>query len=108
MTRNLLTMVMCFLVVAVLVIPVVAQKKEVTLSGKITCAMCDLKTDKACATVIVVKEGGKDAVYYLDEKSSKANHEAICQGGKDGAVTGIVARKDGKQVITASKVEFKK
>src|SRR5262249_2433884 len=42
------------------------KDKEVTLKGKITCAKCDLGVEKKCATVIVVKEGGKDVTYYFD------------------------------------------
>ncbi len=106
--RSVMTIALSLVVVAVLATPMVAQNKEVTLTGKVTCAMCDLKTEKACATVIVVKEGGKDVTYYLDEKSGKANHDAICTAGKEGTVTGIVSEKGGKHIITASKVEFKK
>jgi hypothetical protein len=106
--RSVMLMVLCFGIIAVVAVPIIAQGKEVTLTGKVTCAMCDLKTDKECATVIVVKEGGKDVTYYLDEKSGKANHDAVCKGGKDGSVTGTVAMKGGKNIITASKVDLKK
>jgi RecG-like helicase len=82
------------------------EGKEVTLKGTITCAKCDLKKEKACTTVIVVKEDGKDVVYYLDRKSGKANHKQICQSPKEGTVKGKVSEKDGKKVITASKVTF--
>ena len=105
--RTVLAATLCFAVLLVLAIPAVAQN-EVTKTGKVTCAKCDLKTEKECATVIVAKEGGKDVTYYLDEKSHKANHEAICQGGKEGTVTGAVPEKGGKKIITASKVELKK
>jgi hypothetical protein len=84
-----------------------AQDKEVTLKGKITCAKCDLKKTDKCATVIVVKEGDKEVVYYLDEKSGKDNHKAICTEAKDGSVTGKVTEKDGKKTITATKVDIK-
>ncbi len=84
-----------------------AQDKEVTLKGKVTCAKCDLKKQTTCATVIVVKENGKDVVYYLDEKAGKDNHKTICQEAKDGTVTGKVSEKDGKKIITATKVEIK-
>jgi hypothetical protein len=84
-----------------------AQDKEVTLKGKITCAKCDLKKEAKCATVIVVKEDGKDVVYYLDEKSGKDNHKTICTDPKDGTVTGKVSEKDGKKIITATKVDIK-
>jgi hypothetical protein len=83
------------------------KKKQVTLEGKITCAKCDLGVADKCATVIVAKEDGKDVTYYFDAKGDKANHKEICQGGKDGKVTGTVSEKDGKKIITVSKVEFK-
>jgi Family of unknown function (DUF6370) len=88
-----------------LVVAVRAADKEVTLEGTITCSKCDLKldTDK-CHTVIKTKDG---TVYYLDEKSGKANHKKICQSPTEGSVTGTVAEEGGKKVITASKVEFK-
>ncbi len=99
-----------FCLVCVLAIAVIAgaQGKDITLSGKVTCAKCELKVAKDCATVIVVKENGKDVVYYLDDKAGKENHDAVCAAGKDGSVTGKTSEKDGKKYITASKVEFKK
>ncbi len=106
--RNVISAVICFGLISALAIPAVAQGKPVTLTGKVTCAMCDLKTDKECATVIVVKKDGKDVTYYLDEKSGKANHDAVCKGGKEGSVTGTVSVKDGKNIITATKVELQK
>ena len=82
------------------------EAKEVTLKGTITCAKCDLGKETKCTTVIVVKEDGKDVIYYLDAKSGKANHEKICKAGQPGSVTGKVSEKDGKKTITASKVSF--
>ncbi len=109
--RVLLSVTLCLAVLVALTFPVVAQtgaKNVVKLTGKVTCAKCDLKTDKECATVIVAKEGGKDVTYYLDEKSHKAHHDAVCQGGKEGTVTGVVSEKGGKKIITATSVDLKK
>jgi len=106
--RNLLTATLCVALLLAVVFPATAQNKEVNLTGKVTCAKCDLKTDQECATVIVAREGGKDVTYYLDEKSHKANHDAICQGAKEGTVTGTVSEKGGKKIVTASKVDLKK
>jgi hypothetical protein len=83
-----------------------ADDKEVTLKGTITCAKCDLDLQKTCHTVIKVSEDGKDVVYYLDEKSGKKNHTKICKTPMKGSVTGKVSEKDGKKIVTASKVEF--
>ncbi len=100
-----------FLVLAVALVfvaNVIAQEgKEVTLKGKITCAKCDLGKEKTCATVIVVKDGDKETVYYFDKESNKKNHKQICTQAKDGSVTGTVSEEDGKKVVKATKVEFK-
>jgi Family of unknown function (DUF6370) len=84
------------------------KDKEVTLKGEICCAKCELKVAKNCATVIKVKEDGKDVVYYFDDAGHKKNHKEICTEVKEGTVTGKVSEKDGKKIITVSKVEFKK
>jgi hypothetical protein len=106
--RSALKIAFCVVVLAALTMTVAAQNKATTLTGKITCAKCDLKIEKDCATVIVVNENGKDAIYYLDAKSSKANHDTVCQTAKQGSVTGVVSEKAGKKTITATKVEFQK
>src|SRR5260221_8406468 len=87
------------------------EKKAVTLKGKITCAKCDLGKEDKCAVVVVVKDDGKDVIYYFDAKGHAANHTKganVCKEGKMGAVTGTVAEKDGKKVITVTKVELDK
>jgi hypothetical protein len=104
--RNLV-LAISIIFVLMLVSPIVSQEKQVTLTGKITCAHCDLKLGKECATVIVVNENDKDVIYYLDAKSHRANHKTICDGAKEGSVTGTVTERDGKRIITVSKVEFK-
>jgi hypothetical protein len=87
------------------------EKKAVTLKGKITCAKCDLGKEDKCAVVIVVKEDGKDVIYYFDAKGHAANHTKganVCKEGKMGSATGVVSEKDGKKVITVTKVEVDK
>src|SRR5262249_34264092 len=83
------------------------EGKAVTLKGTITCAKCDLKKAKTCATVIVVKDGDKDTIYYFDPAGHKKNHKPICMEAKEGSVTGTVSEKGGKKIVTVSKVEFK-
>ena len=95
-------------VVLTFVMGVRADDKEKTLKGTITCAKCDLKEADACATVIKVKEDDKDVVYYFDAKSHKKNHKTICQEPKKGSVTGTGSEKDGKKIITVTKIEFDK
>jgi hypothetical protein len=96
----------------VLVVGVLARadekKEEVTLKGTITCAKCDLKLEKKCATVIKVKKDDKEIIYYFDADGHKKNHPTICQEAKEGSVTGTTAEKDGKHWITVSKIEYSK
>ena len=81
--------------------------EEKTLKGTITCAKCDLKKETACATVIVVKEDGKEVIYYFDKDSHKKNHSKVCQEAKEGTVTGTVSKDGDKMTIKVTKVEFK-
>lgn len=87
-----------------------AQDKEATLKGSITCAKCDLKVtgQTKCATVIVVKEKGKDTVYYFDAAGHKKHHGPVCKEAKEGTVTGKTSKEKDKNIITVSKLEFKK
>lgn len=86
------------------------EKKEMTLKGTIVCAMCALKETQKCETAIQVKDGTKLVTYYfLDKGEAESYHDAICGGErKEGAVTGTLSTKDGKQYITPKKVEYAK
>jgi hypothetical protein len=83
-----------------------ADDKEKTLKGTITCAKCDLKLTSKCATVIKVKEGGKDVVYYFDDAGHKKYHKPICMEPKEGEVTGHVSTEGGKHMVHVSHVKF--
>jgi hypothetical protein len=100
------TILSAFLVFALVGIITAADDKEVTLKGTVTCAKCDLKVEKKCATVIVVKDKDKDVVYYFDPKADKANHKTVCTESKKGTVVGTVEEKDGKKTVTVKKVTF--
>jgi len=78
------------------------EKKDVVLKGTITCAKCDLKLEKSCATVIVVKGDKKDTIYYFDKESNKKYHGDTCTEAKKGMVEGTVT-KDGKKMIVSVK-----
>ncbi len=87
--------------------PQTGKGKTVTLTGTITCAKCDLGEASKCATVIKVKQDGKDVVYYFDKDTHKKHHGETCMGAKEGTVTGVVGEADGKKTITVSKLEYK-
>ncbi|HWE93671.1 MAG TPA: DUF6370 family protein [Tepidisphaeraceae bacterium] len=81
--------------------------KEVTLKGTAVCAKCELKETEKCQNALKVKEDGKEVVYLLaDNAVSKKFHGSICKAPKeDVSVTGTVSEKDGKKIITASKID---
>ena len=81
-----------------------ADTKTITGEGK--CAKCGLGETKTCQNVIEVEEDGKTVKYYLaHEGASKKYHGTICQKTVKTTATGEVEEKDGKKVMTATKVE---
>jgi hypothetical protein len=77
-----------------------------TITGEGKCAKCALKETDKCQNVIQVEEGGKTVNYYLAQnKVAKAYHKTVCTATVKTTATGEVEEKDGKKVITATKVE---
>lgn len=84
--------------------------KETTLSGNMVCAKCVLHETKECQNVLQVVDNGKTNNYYLVQNDvSKNFHDQICgTSGEQATVTGTVSKKDGKEVLTASKIDAAK
>jgi hypothetical protein len=85
----------------------VASDKEVTITGNAVCSKCFLHETKDCQTVVQVEKDGKTVNYYLAQNDvSKAFHKNICgNAGEKVTATGTVAEKDGKEILTVSKIE---
>ncbi len=83
-----------------------AAGKEVTVTGNMVCGKCTLHETKECQNVVQVTLDGKTVNYYLKQnKVSKAEHGAICQGGSEKVtVTGTVKEKGGKEMMTPTKI----
>jgi hypothetical protein len=97
------------LLVTVLATTAVAASKEVTITGEGMCAKCALHETDKCQTVIQTQEDGKTVTYYLAQnKVSKEFHENVCKESHKVTATGTVKEKDGKKVLTASKIELVK
>ncbi len=80
--------------------------KEVTISGDATCAKCTLDETDHCQTAIQVMEKGEKVTYYLENNPvAKAFHKNICETTEKVTATGTVAMKDGKHMMTVSKIE---
>ena len=84
--------------------------KETTLDGKMVCAKCVLHETKECQNVLQVQQDGKTVNYYLAKNDVSNNfHDQICgTDGEKATVTGTVSEKDGKEMLTASKIEAAK
>ena len=87
----------------------VVARETKTLTGEGKCAKCALQETDSCQNAIEVEEGGKKVTYYLAQNPvSKAFHGKICKAPKKITVTGDVKEVDGKNEITATKVELVK
>lgn len=84
-----------------------ADKKEVTITGNMVCGKCTLHETKSCQNVVQVMNGTNTVNYYLKQNDvSKAAHDPICNGGSEKVtVTGTVKEKNGKEMMTPSKIE---
>lgn len=83
-----------------------ADSKEVTIEGDGKCAKCAMKETKDCQNAIVVTENGKETTYYLEpNKVAKDYHGNVCKKTTKTKATGTVEEKDGKKILTASKIE---
>ena len=81
-----------------------ADEKTITGEGK--CGKCSLKETKTCQNVIEVTDNGKTTKYYMaDNKVAKDYHKTVCTKTVKTTATGTVEEKDGKQVMTATKME---
>ena len=81
--------------------------KEVTITGNMVCGKCTLHETEKCQNVVQVTQDGKTVNYYLKQNGvSKDAHEAVCHGDTEKVtVTGTVTEKDGKEMMTPSKIE---
>jgi hypothetical protein len=81
--------------------------EEVTIKGQAVCTKCEMHETDKCSTAIRAKEDGKDVVYYaVNNDVAKTFHKTICQAPSQVVATGKVKDKDGKKMITLSKIEL--
>ena len=96
------------LVLGLSAVALAANAKEVTLTGNVACAKCTLKLEGAstCQDVLVVagKDGAAPTYYYFAKNDTIEAFGHGCKGEKPAVVTGVVADKDGKQWIVATKI----
>lgn len=85
----------------------VRAAEEVKVKGEGKCAKCSLKETKECQNTITTEKDGKKVVYYIKQNDvAKKFHKNICQDDtKTIEAVGTVEEVDGKQILTASKIE---
>ena len=84
-----------------------AAAEEVTLSGTLMCAKCQMKKADAseCQDVLVVKsDSGETKEYYVAKNAALKDAGHQCKSEAKATVTGEVTEKDGKMWIAASKI----
>ena len=80
---------------------------DVTLTGKVMCAKCQLKKAdaKACQDVLVVADAQGNQEYYIAKNAVAEKFGHVCQGTKTAKVTGAVSEKDGKKWLTPTAMD---
>ena len=83
------------------------RNKEVTITGNMVCGKCTLHETASCQNVVQVTKDDKTVNYYLVHNDvSKGAHDPICGGDSEKVtVTGTVEEKDGKEMMTPSKID---
>jgi len=96
------------LVLGLSAVALAGSPQEVTLTGNVACAKCTLKLEGAanCQDVLVVagKDGAAPTYYYFAKNETLEAFGHGCKGEKAAVVTGVVAEKDGKKWIVATKI----
>jgi hypothetical protein len=89
--------------------PAFAADDVQTITGDCKCAKCALHETDKCQNAIQTTKDGKTVTYYLtDNAVSKEFHENVCKSTEKVTATGKVSEKDGKMMLTVSKIEAAK
>lgn len=81
--------------------------EDLKITGDATCAKCTLKTAEACQMAITYKnaEGKDETILVENNKVAKDFHPTICKTTEKVNAEGSISEKDGKKVLTLTKVE---
>jgi hypothetical protein len=81
--------------------------KQVTVTGNMVCAKCTLHLTDSCQNVVQVMDGTNTVNYFIVKNDAGMTmHDDICHGdSKKVTATGTVDEKDGKKMMTVTKLE---
>jgi hypothetical protein len=86
-----------------------AADEAKTISGEAKCAKMDLKSQDACQTVILVKEGDKTVSYFVAANdTAKGFHQTVCGHPQKVTAIGTVATVKDQLQFTATKLALAK
>ena len=86
-----------------------AASTEITITGEAKCAKCAMGQGDTCQTVIEVMKDGNAELYYLAANDTAAAfHKNVCRAPAKATATGTVEKKDGKMLLTVTKVDLVK
>jgi hypothetical protein len=96
------------LVLGLTAVALAGSPNEVTMTGNVACSKCALKLEGAatCQDVLVVagKDGAAPTYYYFAKNDTLSAFKHGCGEQTPAVVTGVVAEKDGKKWIVATKI----
>ena len=109
MKRKLTTVLAAFGLALALGTVAATSDKEKTIVGDGACARCVLNETKKCQITIAAEEDGKKVTYYLaSNEVAKQFGNQFCTHRKKVTAIGTVKTVDGKQELTATKIELAK
>jgi len=81
--------------------------EDVKITGEASCAKCALNLTAECQNAITItgKDGKKEVILMEQNAVAKDFHSTICQDPAKVKAEGVMAERDGKKVLTATKIE---
>ena len=84
-----------------------ALAAEQTIKGEAVCTKCTLHQSDECQTAIRTKMHGIETIYYtVDNDVARNFHKNICKAPAKVVATGTIEEKDGKKMITLTKIDL--
>jgi len=109
MKKKLMTVLAACVLALALGTVAATSDKDKSVVGDGACAKCVLNETKKCQITIAAEEDGKKVTYYLTSNEvAKQFGNQLCAQRKKVTATGTVKTVDGKQELTATKIELAK
>jgi len=106
MKNNLMTVLVVTGIAFGLHLSSLASDEAKTITGEGACAKCVLKKGDACELTVTAEETGKKVTYHLAKNDvAREFGKKLCTEKTKVKVTGTVKAVDGKQELTATKIE---